>query len=175
MSPQIKIFSRDSLLQPLCKHISDPKTNAFEVKDSLTVLLIIFVIAVLFATLICYYPGKAYLKGNFWPLFALPALLASGCLFKILSSRIILRVDAIGLRFFRSGIIVSWQDLQSAILTEEDEGDGEIATFLKIKYSDPVQNQLFETNFLISGSMNKTASEIIEAIAVFQQQFSTSS
>ncbi len=164
---------KDLILRPTDKNIRHPETTVFEVKDSLTVLLIIFAVAVLFATLMCYYPGKAYLKGNFWPLFALPALLAAGCLFKILSPKTILRIDAEGFRFFRSGIIVSWQDLQSAIITEEDEGDGQTATFLKIKYCDPAQNQLLETNFPISGSMNKTASEIMQAIVDFEQEFST--
>ena len=146
------------------------KTGAsftFQVSDSITVLLITFIVAVFFAVLLCFYPGPEFLGANFWPLIALPGLLALGAGYKLLTRKPIVQVDTTGIRFFRSKIWITWAQVRSAQVVTVDQGDGDTEDYLVVKYLNAEGNAIVETDFMITAAMNKTSGEITAAIAFF--------
>jgi|GEM_PF-5092364 len=140
----------------------------FQVSDSITVLLITCVVAAFFAVLLCFYPGQAFLKDMFWPLVALPALLSLGTGYKLLTRKPILQIDSKGILFFRSGITVSWEQVQSAQLVVVGEGD-DAEDYLLVKYINAQRTAILETDFHITGAMNKTPAEVMAAIEFFKK------
>ena len=143
------------------------KSNYFQIKDSFTILAITCAVGIFFAVLLCYYPGKEYLGNDFWPLFALPALLALGCGTKILMNKSIVRIDTNGINFFRSKIFIAWAQVQSVRVLELNEGTDDAEDYLVVKYIDHTKKELLQIDFLITGAMNKTPEDLKQAINNF--------
>lgn len=137
---------------------------SFQIKDSFTILGITCAVGIFFAVLLCYYPGKEFLGNDFWPLFALPALLALGCGIKILLNKTIVRIDTNGINFYRSKIFIPWAKIQSVRVFELNAGTDDAEDHLVVKYFDHNKKDLLQIDFVLTGAMNKTPDDVKKAI-----------
>ncbi len=142
--------------------------EAFVVKNSTTLLLLIFMVAIGFTILLFFYPGHAFLGSNFWPLVALPGLLALACGYKLIFNSPILKIDKQGIIFYRSGIKLQWQQMETAYTWIQPEAQQDAKDLLTVKYIDHQQNALLEINFEITGSMSKSIEQVSEAIDFYK-------
>ncbi len=146
-----------------------PTSYIFQVHHSVILLAITCGVAVLFGVLLCFYPGPEFLGSTFWPLIALPAALALGTGYKLIVRKPILQIDSKGITFFRSKIVVTWAQLQSAHVTAVAKGDDDTDDYLQVKYINAERTAIVETDFLISGSMDKSPAQVMAAIQFFQK------
>jgi len=141
----------------------------FQIGHSITALLITCVVAGFFMGLLCFYPGPEFMGSGFWPVLALPGLLCLGTGYKVLFRKPIVQIDGKGITFFRSKIFIAWQQMQSAQVLSVDKGDGDPEDFLVVKYINAQGTNIVQTDFKLTGTMNKQPDEVMGAIKFFEK------
>lgn len=142
----------------------------FLVKDSFAVLLIVFLVALFFAILLCYYPGPEFLGSFFLPMLALPSLLALGCGIKLVFRKPIVKVNDEGIYFSRSAKFIPWPSIKRVWFSLESQDEDAALPLLKVRYLNQ-QHELTETAFALTGSMDKTETQMMNAIEHFSDDF----
>ncbi len=145
------------------------KTSVLQVKYSMLILAVTFCASTFFAVLVCFYPGKAFLGNNFWPIFGLFGLLALGTGIKMIFQSPILQIDEKGIKFFRSNIFIPWNKVKKAtfIGLAVDGDKTEEKRFLIVQYIDEQRQEIMEIDFSLTGLMNKNEEEITAALVNF--------
>ena len=145
-----------------------PKSG-FVLKDSAIILTLVFIACMVFTVLVCFYPGPAALGAGFWVLFGIFLSLALATLYRLITIRPRLKIDAKGIRFYNNGLEVKWHNFKSASIEELPHGDGDTKTYFVFNYLQANKQGVQQVLIPLDGLNDKSGEEIIAAIRHYKK------
>lgn len=145
------------------------ETGTLIVKESLSILLAIFIAIAAFVIFFAIYFKPSDLGIVFWVILFILVFLAAGIGIKLLTLKPIMQVDKHGILFFKSGMHIKWNRFGKASLREIPKDNDETDEVLTIYYYIPNVAQLQSIDVKMGMLYDKSAMEIFEAIDYFRK------
>lgn len=145
------------------------KTGILTLKASTSILVALTIAGLFFTVLVYFYPGPA-MGDFFWPVFAIFAIFTFFIALKLLINQPLLTVDKSGIKFYRSGILIRWNQFHSCYLADENGNDSADQQNLVITYFVPNQTSAQQIAIKIQQFYNYDGVEILNAINYFNRR-----
>lgn len=145
------------------------QTGVFLLKESLAILVAIFIAALAFTLFFAIYFKPADLGVIYWVILGILVFIATTVGIKLLTLKPIMQIDKKGIHFFKSGLFIKWNRFGKASLIEISKESEETDEMVTILYYQPNVEPLQRIDIKMNLLYDKSALEIIEAINHFRQ------